>query len=259
MPELPEVESLCRQMDTVLADEEILGFTVYDRKISRQKALAGRKICRVRRQAKSIVLALEGNLFLVVHLRMTGRLLWSTDGTRPSHTRATLVCKRGSIHLVDPRRFATVTLLRDLSGMSSPLDLWAGAATADIKRLAAGRRCPIKSFLMDQVAVGGIGNIYACEILHRAAISPWRRACDLDSRHWDKVRRAAISILNKAIACRGSSISDWADLFGRKGSYQGSLKAYGREGEPCHRCGAPIIRTVLGGRGTFFCTSCQAV
>jgi formamidopyrimidine-DNA glycosylase len=259
MPELPEVETLCRQMDEILCGKEILSVSVHDRKIGNIRTVTGHRVCKVRRRAKSVVVTLDKNLFLIIHLRMSGRLLWVSGGRRIPHTRATLAFRDGWIYLIDPRRFATVTLSQQMDATAPLLDLSQGLRTPDLTEAATARRCPVKAYLMDQKALGGIGNIYACEILHRAGISPWRRACDLDSRQWGKVKRAAENILIKAIVCRGTSVSDWTDFFGEKGEYQKHLKVYGRAGKPCHRCGAPIIRAVMNGRGTFFCTSCQAV
>jgi formamidopyrimidine-DNA glycosylase len=110
---------------------------------------------------------------------------------------------------------------------------------------------------MDQKVIAGIGNIYACEILHRAAINPLREACSLSRDDWRDVTKAAEAVLTRAVECRGTSISDWRDLFGQPGLFQHELAAYGREGDPCPRCGKIIVRRRLSGRGTWFCPSCQ--
>jgi len=125
--------------------------------------------------------------------------------------------------------------------------------------IAAGRNRTrsLKSFLMDQQIIGGIGNIYACEILYRVGFSPRRKTSDLVPDDWRRIERVMFAILSRAIDCRGTSISDWRDLFGRKGEYQKELLVYGREGEECPRCGGIIQRERILGRGTWFCPGCQ--
>jgi formamidopyrimidine-DNA glycosylase len=117
--------------------------------------------------------------------------------------------------------------------------------------------CRIKSFLMDQRIITGIGNIYACEILYGAGISPLRETRDLSLGEWGKITRIAASVLTKAVECRGTTVSDWRDLFGESGEYQHCLQVYGKAGAPCPRCGVQIERCVLGGRGTYYCPQCQ--
>ena len=121
----------------------------------------------------------------------------------------------------------------------------------------AGRRVHVKILLMDPKAIAGIGNIYACEILHGAGISPTRPAAALSETEWRKIFRQARRVLRKAIAGRGTSISDWRDLYGCAGENQNELKVYGKEGEACSRCGGIIVRIRQGGRSTFYCPQCQ--
>jgi len=125
--------------------------------------------------------------------------------------------------------------------------------------IAAGRNRTrsLKSFLMDQQIIGGIGNIYACEILFRAGLSPLRQAASLSPDDWRRVQGAMVAVLSRAIDCRGTSISDWRDLFGREGEYQKELRVYGREGKKCRRCDGVVRRERLLGRGTWFCPNCQ--
>ena len=129
--------------------------------------------------------------------------------------------------------------------------------TADLWQIAQGGRLCVKSFIMDQRYLAGIGNIYACEILYQTKISPWRSANDLTIDQWELIGETTRSILEKAIACRGTTISDWRDLFGREGEYQNYLQVYGREGGKCPRCGGEIQRRKINGRGTYFCPTCQ--
>jgi formamidopyrimidine-DNA glycosylase len=115
----------------------------------------------------------------------------------------------------------------------------------------------IKAFLMNQKKILGIGNIYACEILHAIGVNPFKKANRISIQNWKKLCRAAKSILQKATAQRGTTVSDWADLYGNQGTYQKYLKVYGREGCACCRCGMPIVRFKINGRGTYYCSTCQ--
>jgi formamidopyrimidine-DNA glycosylase len=257
VPELPEVETLCRQLAPLLDRAVLLSVIVRDPKLRGIILPTGQIVQAVRRTGKSLAIQFEGSKTLLIHLRMTGRLCWITDGTRPPYSRCSFVFDRGRLHLADPRRFATLSIAGASEGVKRALDPLEERNGLDLKMASAGRRLPVKNFLMDQRALGGIGNIYACEVLHRAGISPWRRACDLDDQRWRRLSKAMKTILGRAIECRGTTVSDWADLFNMKGSYQKQLRVYGRKGKPCPRCGAPVIRSQLGGRATFFCTSCQ--
>jgi formamidopyrimidine-DNA glycosylase len=122
---------------------------------------------------------------------------------------------------------------------------------------ARRRRLPVKSFLMDQKAVAGIGNIYASEILHGAGIDPRRPACSLTPAEWKKIAALSTRILEKAVKSRGTSISDWRDLYAGHGEYQRQLRVYGRKGESCVKCRCEVQRIVIAGRSTFFCPQCQ--
>ncbi len=256
MPELPEVETICRQMEPLLRGAVILDVTVRDAKLHVPKDLVGRTVRTVRRTGKEVGLVLGDGRVIRIHLRMSGHLLWNVGREEPPHTRCILSFDRGRLLLADPRRFATLSVHPDSTaeGVPDPLE---GLNAPALVRAAKGRRLPAKAFLLDQKSVGGIGNIYACEILHRAKINPWKTTGQITRREWDRVRRAARSVLKKAVDGRGTTISDWTDLFGRKGTYQNHLSVYGREGEPCPRCGAPVARRVMGGRGTYYCPDCQ--
>jgi len=258
MPELPEVETLCRQMNTILPGEKILAVEVVDPRLGNVPPLAGKRIVSVERQGKYIRIEMENGMTAVLHLRMTGRLLWQTgDAPVPPYTRLIIRFAIGRIILIDPRRFATFCLQSmdaPLAPLENPLEeLPAGR----LRKIAGKRRLPVKSFLMDQRFIAGIGNIYACEILYRAAVDPRRPAGSLTAAEWREVEKAAAGILEMAVACRGTTVSDWRDLFGVSGTNQNHLEVYSREGEPCRRCGSPIERTAMGGRGTWFCPVCQ--
>ena len=256
MPELPEVETLCRQLQALIAGKHILASIVYDDKLSGLGSIGGCKIEAVRREGKSIVLTLDDERYIKIHLRMTGRLLWRTGREREPHTRWRISLENGNIDLVDPRRFATVGIEDELAG-SPEKDLFMGFNEKIFLRRQTVRRISVKILLMDQRAIAGIGNIYASEILHSAGISPLRQAATLSLEEWKRVFRHGRRILKSGIRRRGTSISDWRDLYGCPGEYQQELRVYGREGKSCCTCGACVARIRQGGRSTFYCPECQ--
>jgi formamidopyrimidine-DNA glycosylase len=161
------------------------------------------------------------------------------------------------LSLIDPRRFATVSIKRTGDCISLGSDPLEGVDPSHLWEIAQECAIPIKSFLMDQRRIAGIGNIYACEILHQARLDPWKRSDGLSHAEWVKLGTAAQEILTRATACRGTSVSDWRDLFGTEGEHQNYLLVYGREDTACYRCGGRIQRRKLNGRGTYFCPRCQ--
>jgi formamidopyrimidine-DNA glycosylase len=258
VPELPEVETLCRQLRQVVLGRQILEMEVIDSKIGRFPEAIGCRITAVHRFGKSLEMVLDSGWVLRLHLRMSGRLLWRSDYHLPlPHTRFVLGFEEGWLLCIDPRRFATLSFAPVSRTPRSPVYPLLKGDLPRICALAAKRRIAVKAFLMDQTVMAGIGNIYACEILHEAAIEPDCPACDLSLPQWRQLSDAAASILKKAVRARGTTISDWHDLFGHKGENQRLLKVYGRGGQACPRCGASILRKSLGGRGTFYCPSCQ--
>ena len=258
MPELPEVETLCRQLRRVIAGREIIGVEILDRKLGVVKGIAGRKINAVTRYGKAMEIKLDNDVQLLLHLRMTGKMQWqSASQELPPHTRFMISFPHGRLLCIDTRRFATLAVTADGSSQAFVKEPLLDFRTEELHKVARAKRLPVKSFLMDQRLIAGIGNIYACEILHEVSISPWRPASGVSLREWRKIERATKEILERAIACRGTTVSDWRDLFGRKGEYQHELKVYGREGLSCLRCHGAIERLPLSGRGTYFCPTCQ--
>ena len=258
MPELPEVETLCRQLKPIILGEEIIGMKIIDSKLGTAGGLKGKKVVSVTRRGKALEIGLDSGKTLLLHLRMTGSLQWQREKRElPPHTRFVMTFAAGSLLCIDPRRFATLIFedrgIRKIS-VTDPLR---SRSFSQLWEIARAKKLPVKSFLMDQRIIAGIGNIYACEILHEASVHPWRPAYTVSHSEWKKIAAAAKDILKKAIACRGTSISDWRDLFGKKGEYQHELKVYGREGLSCLRCKGCIKRLRLSGRGTYFCPSCQ--
>jgi formamidopyrimidine-DNA glycosylase len=231
---------------------------ILDAKLGHVGSVAGRRVRSVERQGKFLLIRLDKGLTLHLHLRMSGRLLWHRPPDElPAHSRFMIRFPQGSLVCVDPRRFATLAL-DDPKDRTAPIPDPLKAINASIlQETARGRQAPVKSFLLNQAVVAGIGNIYACEILHEAFVSPWRKAGSLSPAEWRKIARAGHNILRKATDCRGTSISDWRDLYGEKGEYQLHLAVYGRQGLPCPRCGETVRRMAISGRGTWHCATCQ--
>ena len=257
MPELPEVETLCRQLGPVIVGAEIAETHIIDQRLGAIEGLEGKRVSGVRRHGKALAIVLEGDLSLVLHFRMTGRLLWHNENGLMPHTRLIISFPHGRISLIDPRRFATVTVHQNGDCISSGRDPLDAFDPAHLWKIAQQSTTPIKSFLMDQRRIAGIGNIYACEILHRARLDPWRRVNAHSHAAWVAIGEATKEILQRAIACRGTSVSDWRDLFGKEGEHQHYLAVYGREDAACLRCGGRVERQKLNGRGTYYCPACQ--
>jgi len=258
MPELPEVETLCRQLRQVILDRRILAFDVIDPKIGTLPGIIGCRVTSVNRRGKGLEIGLDSGMALRLHLRMSGKLLWQPVYHLPwPHTRFILSFEEGRLLCIDPRRFATLSLHAVSSPGSLPAFPIRKADLPGIKALAEKRRIPVKMFLLDQTVIAGIGNIYACEILYEASVNPEQRVCDLSPAQWQCIADVTEPLLKKAIRSRGTTVSDWRDLFGQNGENQHHLKVYDREGKPCPRCGTSVLRKRIGGRGTYYCPSCQ--
>ncbi len=258
MPELPEVETLRRQLSRVLKGRRIVNAEVLDPKIAKLPDLHGRTVTAVRREGKAIWIDIGDDLSLRLHLRMSGRLLWRTgSGVRPAHARFCLFFPAGELLCIDPRRFATLELRRKETVAAAIPDALCVKDADGLRAAARGRRLPVKTFLMDQRILAGIGNIYACEILYEAAVDPRRAAGGVSRQAWRRIAEAIARVLRVAVRCRGTSISDWRDLHGDSGEFQRHLQVYDRKEQACRRCGGIVRRIALGGRGTYFCPSCQ--
>lgn len=257
MPELPEVETLCRQLQKKIAGNKIVFSEVYDAKLAHVKDIRGNAVKAVKRNGKTVEIILDGGNSVLIHLRMTGRLLWQDKSEdKPKHSRWRISFDQGNVYLVDPRRFATIKIIPTGTSPTGN-DIMQSFNGQSFIEKHGRRKTKVKNLLMDQKALSGIGNIYACEILHCAGIQPERPADSLTNKEWTRIFTQTKSVLKKAIEKRGTSISDWRDLDGCKGENQRELKAYGREGEKCFKCGGKIIRIKQGGRSTFYCPVCQ--
>lgn len=257
MPELPEVETLCRQLRQIVIGAVISYLDPIDPKLGTIGGIDGKEVCAINRHGKALAMDVEGNRTLLFCLRMTGRLLWAQGNGLMPHVRLVIAFPQGKLFLIDPRRFATVRVHRQGEGLSLGSDPLGDMHPSHLWDMAQRSTLPVKSFLMDQRRIAGIGNIYACEILHGARIDPWQRVDTLSHEAWGAIGKVARKILTRAIACRGTSISDWRDLFGQEGDHKAYLRVYGREGATCYSCQGKINRRKLNGRGTYYCPTCQ--
>ena len=272
MPELPEVETIRRDLASSIEGETIRRCEVYLPRLitcpdcdSYVALLEGARILEVGRRGKYLVFKLDKPWEWIVHLGMTGALLLSEEGSpAPKHTHIVLHLTRPRLlRYVDPRTFGEsavvpagdYTALRGLARMGpEPLDR---AFTVKALERAMATRAKVKSALLDQSRVAGIGNIYADEALFRARIDPARPAETLDPEELGRLLKAIKTVLREAIDKRGSSVVDYVDASGRQGSFQRSHRVYRREGQPCTVCGTPIQRQVIAGRSSHWCPACQ--
>jgi formamidopyrimidine-DNA glycosylase len=270
VPELPEVETIARGLANAVVGKTIASVTVTMPKIaiapdgeSFEQALLGETIAAVGRRGKYVVFTLASARRLVVHLRMTGRLIVQPAGySEPyPYTHVLLAFSDGTrLAFADVRQFGRMRLLAagdpwDADGGVEPLseDFTSEAFVS----MLDGRRTPIKAFLLDQSRIAGVGNIYACEALWEAGIRPSRPAHKISRPARRRLHGAVRNVLHRAIEARGTSVDDYVDAEGLRGGFQNQLAVYGRLGEPCPRCGKPIVRTVIGQRGTWWCRGCQ--
>jgi formamidopyrimidine-DNA glycosylase len=276
MPELPEVETIRRDLDREFAGKKVKAVEITGARSVRRgthdeltKRVVGRTFKAVKRRGKYLVVVLDSGEWLVFHLRMSGQLLKATPKTpKPKHTHVVLEFTQGTqLRFVDPRTFGEAfvvdpaRLAEEAPGLDDlgwdPLEdplPW-----VDFARLVLARRQQLKALLTDQRVIAGLGNIYSDEALHTAGLRYDRLSNTLTVQEVRRLFRAIIEIVHEAVAARGSSLADeqYVDLYGKPGTYQEQHQVYGREGRACLRCRATIERTKWGGRSTFYCPACQ--
>jgi formamidopyrimidine-DNA glycosylase len=223
----------------------------------------GRRFSRLRRLGKYLLLDLDGELdSIVVHLGMTGRLLVVDPSTpRAPHTHVVWSLGRAELRFVDPRRFGQVKLaprgrLPELDALG-PDPLGPGFTAEALHAMTRVARRGIKDFLLDQSRIAGIGNIYASEALFEAAIDPRIRANRLTRARVETLRKGIVTVLQRGLRNRGTTLRDYVDANGEMGANQHALRVYGREGEKCRRCRGVVRRLPNEARGTFYCPGCQ--
>ncbi len=273
MPELPEVETVRRQLEPVVVGRRFDSVEIDDPRLVRPfepvavaAELEGERVAELDRRGKYLIFRFESGRVLLVHLRMTGSFRHRRNGVGEDdpHRRAVVRLDDGSdVTYRDVRRFGTWLLVEPeelepyLADRLGEEPLVAGFTPARLARRLAGRRAPIKAALLDQRTLAGLGNIYVDEALWRARIHPKRPARELDANDVRRLHGAIRRVLQTAIERRGSTLRDYSTPRGRRGSMQRAFKVYGRTNESCDRCGTPIEKTRAGGRGTWYCPNCQ--
>ena len=271
MPELPEVETIRRQLAPRVQGRTLARVQVDDERWcmplappAMERALRGRRVESLGRRGKYLVWRLSGERYLLQHLRMTGNLLYDPVD-HPVHTRVAIDLDDGhELLYVDARRFGTGQLAEGSDGLDDFLGARLGLEPFDpkfgaghLQALARGSRAPVKAFLLDQKRIAGVGNIYADEALFRAGVHPLRPAGRVTRAQWEDLAPAIVETLEAGIAANGASIDDFRHLDGAYGSFQDEFLVHLHEGDPCPRCGGPVRKLVAAGRGTYVCERCQ--
>lgn len=269
MPELPEVETARRSLAPHVVGRRFTGVRIREHRlrwpvpVGLARQLPGRTVLALRRRGKYLLFDFERG-HLLVHYGMTGTLTVSPPDRPPGkHDHVDLLLDDGAmLRFHDPRRFGAVLWVDDPA--SHPLlahigcePLEAGFDADTLARLARGRRQPVKSFLMDSRVVAGVGNIYASEALFAAGVRPSAAAGRLSRQRWERVARAVVETLSRAIEAGGSTLRDFVGGDGKPGAYQENHAVYGRAGLPCPTCHTPIRLSRHSGRSTFYCPRCQ--
>jgi formamidopyrimidine-DNA glycosylase len=271
MPELPEVETIRRDLLERVLGRTITAVDVLPDRVSLvevpsaeefARGLVGRRIEGIDRRGKYLSFRLSDGRHWVVHLRMTGALLHRRAGAPPEpYLRAVVALDDGTeLRFADMRKFGVMWLVPDpelVVGRLGPEPLNGRFTASRLRELMANRSAPVKSFLMDQRAIAGLGNIYADESLFAAKIHPQRPASSLSEAEVRRLHRAVRRVLRDALGDRGSSFRDYVDADGREGMHQLRVKVYRRAGQPCYVCGREIARITVGGRSSHYCSRCQ--
>ena len=270
MPELPEVETIRRQLAPGVEGRVLEQMEVLDPRWCEPAppaevadAVRGRRIERLGRRGKYLDWELDGEVHVVMHLRMTGNLLFGP--AEAPYARVRIRLDDGNhVLFCDVRRFGTgVVLLGDdardehFAARLGVEPLSTGFTAEHLREIARGRRVPAKAFLLSQERIAGVGNIYADEALFRARIHPLRPVGTLKRLQLEALREAVVEVLNSGIDARGATIDDFRNSDGARGSFQDRFLVHLREGEPCTRCGATIVKMRAAGRGTYVCERCQ--
>lgn len=275
MPELPEVETIKNDLRELVLGKTVLAVDLRDPRLARHPSpeqfingLAGRRLAEIDRRAKYLLIRLDSGLYFVVQLAVTGQLLLlARAAPLRGATRLVLDLDDGrQLRLVDTSRWARVHLLTEAELHTHlPLDELGPEAVSDaltleeFKRRLGGRSRQIKALLLDQRVISGVGNIYVDEALFAARLHPTRHAASLTAHEMERLYHSLREIMAEAIRLRGTSTRSYRDVRGRKGGYQERLRVVLREGKRCPGadCGGRVVRTIIGGKETFLCPSCQ--
>jgi formamidopyrimidine-DNA glycosylase len=286
MPELPEVETIRRDLAARIINQPIAAVHLLASKTAQnpaaffKKSLVGKKFLNISRRGKLLIFQITANSFLLIHLKMTGQLIYLDKKVKiagghslkeqnleklPSkHTRAIIEFKNsGRLFFNDLRRFgylkivSALELEKILKLNYGPEPLTKEFTFTNFKNILTGRRLKIKVLLLNQKLIAGLGNIYVDESLFAARINPERIASRIKPAEIKKLYQAINQVIKRAIKYRGTTFNNYVDSRGEKGSFSSFLKVYGRAGEKCINCGRPIQKKKIAGRGTHYCASCQ--
>jgi formamidopyrimidine-DNA glycosylase len=268
MPELPEVETIVRDLRQEIAGRTIkrvkfLNKDVWRRESPPRARMVGASIESLERRGKNILIHLSNGQTMIVHLMMTGRLTWEQSETKlRKHTHLVIDLDFGQLRFNDTRRFGYLDLAasKEIGELDYLESLGPDALVIsknDFVRLVRSRKRIIKSMLLDQRFISGLGNIYTDEALFLAGIHPRRVSSSLSIERTGRLHSAMIKVLNEAIESRGSSVDNYVDGRGQKGSFQSKHLVYGREDKPCFVCGKAIRRQTIGSRSSHYCPRCQ--
>jgi len=273
MPEMPEVETIKRDLEKKMKGKKIERVIIKNEKSVKLpsstefiRRMEGKVFTSVERKGKFLLLGLDSEDSLIIHLKLTGRLIYSKKGEELDYTRVVFIFQDhtqlnftdvrgfGGMWLIPDREFQRIPALDNLG----PEPLEEDFTVAKFRELLKGKKGKIKSLLMDQEFMAGIGNIYSQEALFLSQIHPERSPSSLADGEVEKLYKNLRQILKKAISYRGSSVDAYVDLEGKKGSFESQLEVYGRKGKPCFKCGTTLKRIEVSGRGTYFCPNCQS-
>jgi len=265
MPELPEVETIKRDLEKAVVGKKIVSVSIYNAAIIKEpelgkfkKELNGPTIKNILRKGKVLILELSNAKALVIHLKMTGQLVYPGNAKK---SRVSFHLSDGNIlDFNDQRLFAELRLMNDWKTLKFIKNLGPEPFEISIlafKKMLLTKKTKIKPLLMDQQFISGIGNLYASECLFRAKINPERPANSLSEKEAEELYKEIIEILKEAIKYGGSSVDDYVRVSGKPGNFASRHRVYNRKGKPCLVCKTPIKKTALGGRGTYFCPKCQ--
>lgn len=256
MPELPEVETIRRQLEKALVGQRILGVEVREPKSYQGGEVVGKRVVGVDRVGKYLYLLMESGVEWEIHLKMTGRLVFNgqQDYETAKHTRVVVILDTGKLYFWDTRKFGYIRSSRGRVKLGP--DPWM-ISEDEFFALCQKYSRPIKNLILDQALLAGVGNIYANDGLWEAGVDPRRAANSLQRTEATKLLLSLRNVMERGLATGGASDNSYVDALGQKGSYQDEFRVYRRTGEPCLKCGHKLERIVVGGRGTWVCEECQ--
>ncbi len=266
MPELPEVETIRKQLSRELRGDVIKGVEIRDRKIfvGKETSLRGEKIKRVVRVGKYLFLHFESGRGLGIHLKMTGRLvLQQGDYAESPYTRAVIAMRSGrKLYYWDTRKFGYLKVVEDIAQAEEEVRKKLGPEPWEIKPIELLRKLQktgraVKEVLLDQSMIAGVGNIYANDALFLAGIDPRKKANKIGLPEAKRLLTAVRKVLERGLATGGASDNTYRDFYGNRGAYQNEFLVYGKTKGVCPKCGKELIYTKIGGRGTWYCKDDQ--